>query len=65
MIKNLILFFNPGHLGQALNPNEQRKQKGSRLAGTGFSNANDVPVLETNRNGLTLNAGRFGVTNLE
>ena len=53
---DLILLLNSGHLWQALDPDEQRQQERSRFSGTGFSDANDVAILETDGDGLTLDA---------
>ena len=62
--RDLILFLDSGHLGQALDPDEQRQQECGRLARACLGDADDVAVLEADGDGLTLDAGGLSVANL-
>jgi hypothetical protein len=62
---HLILLLDPGHLGQALDPDEKREQEGGRFSGSGFGDADDVAVQQADRNSLTLDRRRLGVPDLK
>lgn len=49
----------PVNFGQGGDPDQQWNQESSRFTATGFCHADDVTVLQANRNGLPLNRSRF------
>ena len=62
---DLILVLNSGDFGQALDPDEKREEEGGRLSGSGLGDADDVAILKTDRNCLTLNRRWLGISDLQ